>query len=376
MGKVTIPSKTSTRLWGKAGGRCEFDGCNQALWKDEVTKFEFNTSYIAHIVAEEPNGPRGNELLSPLLAKDINNLMLLCDTHHRLIDKVDVEGHPVEGLQDMKRRHEERIEILTGISADKSSQIVLYGANVGEHSPVLNYRMASNAFYPEFYPASTTPIQLSLVNSLGKDNSPDYWELQEKHLSDQVEVRLRSAIRLAHISHLSIFALAPQPLLIKFGILLNDLHSTVVYQKHREPDTWRWQERENIEHFVQETTRSRQIVAVNFSLSATVTNDRIEDVLGSDCSIYTLSHSRPNNDYLKTKQILSDFRVQVRRMLDHIKAAHGHNTVLHVFPAMPNSAAIEFGRVWMPKADMRMVIYDENQMLGGFVKALEINPTT
>jgi len=46
-----------------------------------------NAAYIAHIVAEKPDGPRGDPARSPLLADAIENLMLLCDVHHRLIDR-------------------------------------------------------------------------------------------------------------------------------------------------------------------------------------------------------------------------------------------------------------------------------------------------
>ncbi|WP_376786667.1 MULTISPECIES: SAVED domain-containing protein [Sphingobacterium] len=44
--------------------------------------------------------------------------------------------------------------------------------------------------------------------------------------------------------------------------------------------------------------------------------------------------------------------------------------VLHLFPAMPVALAVEFGRVWMPKADMTVKIYDQNSNLGGFIEAL------
>ena len=37
----------------------------------------------------------------------------------------------------------------------------------------------------------------------------------------------------------SVFALAPQPLLEKLGTKLTDLHKVKVYQKHRELDTWK-----------------------------------------------------------------------------------------------------------------------------------------
>src|SRR5580700_1073415 len=108
-----IPETVKIRLWGKAGGRCQYDGCNRPLWLDTLTKVEFNTSYIAHIVADEPSGPRGDALLSKQLKSDLSNLMLLCDEHHRLVDKADVSAHPVDRLIEMKELHEKRIELVT-----------------------------------------------------------------------------------------------------------------------------------------------------------------------------------------------------------------------------------------------------------------------
>src|SRR4051812_32631435 len=43
-----------------------------------------------------------------------------------------------------------------------------------------------------------------------------------------------------------------------------------------------------------------------------------------------------------------------------------------LFPALPNSASIEVGRVWMPKADLPLVIYDQNRRMGGFIQTLRI----
>ena len=42
---------------------------------------------------------------------------------------------------------------------------------------------------------------------------------------------------------------------------------------------------------------------------------------------------------------------------------------------MPVAAAIEFGRVWMPKADLPLLIYDQNSAVGGFQKAISISNT-
>ena len=58
--------------------------------------------------------------------------------------------------------------------------------------------------------------------------------------------------------------------------------------------------------------------------------------------------------------------------MNQIKAKYNAQTAFHIFPAMPIATAIEFGRVWMPKADMPLVIYDENTANSGFFKAIEI----
>src|SRR5690348_742444 len=113
MSVTNIPPSVKFRLWGKAAGRCQYEGCPQRLWLDELTQAEFNTAYIAHIIADSPTGPRGHEKWSELLESDISNLMLLCDKHHRLIDIADVAGHSVTRLQTMKRQHEARIELVT-----------------------------------------------------------------------------------------------------------------------------------------------------------------------------------------------------------------------------------------------------------------------
>lgn len=102
MSKSHIPETVKCRLWGLAAGRCQYRGCQHELWKDDLTKAEFNSAYIAHIVADSPDGPRGDKVRSAQLKDRIENLMLMCDVHHRLIDKGDVDGHPESLLLAMR----------------------------------------------------------------------------------------------------------------------------------------------------------------------------------------------------------------------------------------------------------------------------------
>lgn len=362
-----IPERVKVRLWGKAAGRCQYEGCNEPLWLDSLTQVEFNTAYIAHIIADKPDGPRGDANLSEQLSSDITNLMVLCDKHHRLIDKEDVEGHPVELLQEMKRKHEQRIEMVTSLTENMQSHVLLYGANVGQHSAQVNWDNTVPAMLPKKYPAEKPAIEISLGNNPLFDNERFYWDIEREQLNRHFTDMVKRRIAIGDIKHLSVFALAPQPLLIELGTLISDLRPTDVYQLHREPTNWMWQEHNHhFQYVVIEPEESHDTVALNLSLSATIDNSRIFNVLGNKTSVWTVTIDNPNNDYLKSRKQLSMFREVLRGLLNQIKSIHGQNKELHVFPSMPVATAIELGRIWMPKADLPLCLYDENRQLGGF----------
>jgi hypothetical protein len=219
---TSVPDHVRCRLWGRAGGRCQYPGCNRPLWADDVTKAEFNVAYVAHIVADKPGGPRGDPVRSPQLAGELSNLMLLCDPHHRLIDKGDPDGHPEDRLLRMKGEHEDRIVRVTGVARDHRSEVLLYGANIGDKVKLPTFRQAAEAMLPEWYPARDRAAELSLVNSWKKDSEKDYWAIEEDNLRRAFQSELRPLVRAAG-AHLSVFAIAPQPLLLLLGRLLGDL---------------------------------------------------------------------------------------------------------------------------------------------------------
>lgn len=374
MSVTSVPEKVRIRLWGKAAGRCQYSGCNTPLWLDTLTKHEFNAAYIAHIIADSPDGPRGHPVLSRQLESDLSNLMLLCDRHHRLIDNEDVEGHPAERLRAMKAAHEHRIEIVSSIEVDRQSHVLLYGANIGELASPVSYKMASCAMLPDWYPADTTPLSLGMKNSSFQDWTPEFWTIESSHLRRMVTQLVRPRLALEAVQHLSIFAIAPQPLLILLGFLLSDLQGAEVYQLHREPCDWRWQEDpECFEYLVSEPEEIKGPPALVLSLSATITEDRVTTVLGKNVSVWGITVPDPNNDFLRSRLQARQFRQHARRLMDKIKARHGKQGLLHVFPAMPVALAVELGRVIMPKSDLPLRIYDENRRLGGFVHALDLN---
>jgi hypothetical protein len=359
-------------LWARAAGRCQYDGCNQQLFLDQLTKTFMNSSYIAHIVADQPDGPRGHPVHSTLLASDISNLMLACDVHHRLMDVAQVTEHPVERLRSMKKKHEQRIELLTSLIPEKQSHVILYGGNIGNHAPVLSFQKAAEAMLPDWYPADPRAIEIGVKNSGLTDRDAAYWAFESANLEANLAQLLKPRLSQGQIAHLSIFAVAPQPLLMKLGSLLSDIPAARVYQLHREPAGWSWCDEDGpLEFRLQRPDTNDGVPALIFSLSGTVIEDRVLAVLPG-ASIWKIFIDHPHNDFVRSYAHTVNFRRFLRTALDMIKSAHSQASELHVFPAMPVSLAVEVGRVRMPKADLPLKVYDEDRNAGGFREALQI----
>jgi hypothetical protein len=377
MAKTRIPSKTQIELWARAAGRCEYRGCNHDLVGDLIAGREDGTfGFIAHIVADSPDGPRGDAIRSPQLARDIKNLMLLCATHHKGVDVDYLASHPETVLLAMKAEHEDRIAIVAGIDEDRASYVIRFAASIGTNSALVDTRSIFMAMPPDRHPAEGKTIDLELSGCDYQDHEEAYWTFQRDNLRRLFARKVKERIEQGEVRHLSVFALAPQPLLIELGCLLGDIVPTTVHQRHREPPTWRWQAAQPAITF--RTTdpgeRPGGTVALKLALSATMNDERIQAALGADVAIWSLVADTPHNDILRRPEDLSAFKTQLRQLLNRIKAVHGEGAIINVFPALPNSAAIEVGRVWMPKADLPMVIYDQNRTAGGFIRIMEIRP--
>ncbi len=258
--------------------------------------------------------------------------MLLCDAHHRLIDREAMAKHPEAMLLSMKAKHETRIEAVTGIRDDRASHMLLFGARVGDHDFPVRSNLAAGAMLPERYPAEHQPIQIDMARLELDDGEPRYWEMQVENLQRQFDRKVRDRLHSGDIGHISLFAMAPQPLLIELGRLLSDIAPVAVHQLHREPQDWRWREdRAPARNTVRTNNKHGKRVALKLALSATVTDVRIEAVLGDAVPIWEVTTPTPHNDVMHRADDLVRFRMTLRQVFDCIKAAHGEDAVVHVF---------------------------------------------
>ncbi len=375
MAKTQIPNKIQVVLWARAGGRCEYRGCNEDLIGDLVAGREDGKfGFIAHIVADSADGPRGDPVRSPALSKDLSNLMLLCAKHHKGVDVDYLADHPESVLLEMKAEHEDRIAIVTGMAEDRAAHVLRFAADIGQRDALVSTRSIFMAMPPDRHPAEGRTIDIELVGCDYADHEEAYWTIQQDNLRRVFARKAKERIEQKEIRQLSVFALAPQPLLIELGHLLGDIVPVSVHQRYREPPTWRWQpDQPAIAFRVGEYSGPPDVtVALKLALSATVTDDRIRAVLGDKVAIWTLTAENPHNDIMRRPEDLVEFKRHLRRLFDQIKAVHGEDAVINIFPALPNSASVEVGRVRMPKADLPLHIYDQNRSVGGFIPTLKI----
>lgn len=109
-----------------------------------------------------------------------------------------------------------------------------------------------------------------------------------------------------------------------------------------------------------------------FSVSDNVDVAQVARVAPPEAPRYVFRIPEPHTDAVRTREQVAAFRSAVREFFPRMRAAHGAEVTVHVFPALPNSLAVEFGRALLPKADPRIEVYDLNREHGGWVHALTL----
>jgi hypothetical protein len=228
--------------------------------------------------------------------------------------------------------------------------------------------------FPAWYPAADYEcFMIPPSRSWPRDRDSRFWQLEDDHLGHAFNRRVLKEIEDQHVQHISVFALAPQPLLIRLGSLLTDITPVQVYPRVREPEpAWGWRSHpRNAGFIVLHPQEIKGPPALVLAMSDHVPDERVKAVLGQGATIWRVTLSRPHNDFVRSRRQLQDFRALARQLLVDIGKAHGQQALLHVFPAAPAAIAVELGRVRQPKVQMPWQVWDA--VAGsGFVPAIEI----
>ena len=101
-------------VWAHSGGVCCFPECDvMCVQESDGADPAAVIGHIAHIEAHSDRGPRGNPTLTERQRNEYSNLILLCPTHHRLVDTF-TSTYTADELRGWKADRETRfLEALT-----------------------------------------------------------------------------------------------------------------------------------------------------------------------------------------------------------------------------------------------------------------------
>lgn len=108
---MSISERTIRCLIAKSGGFCQNPNCH----KDLITFFNSGKisflKELAHIIAQKPKGPRGDEILELSQRDEYDNIIILCPTCHSLVD-ANPDEFSITLLKDWKQKHEDILNLM------------------------------------------------------------------------------------------------------------------------------------------------------------------------------------------------------------------------------------------------------------------------
>jgi hypothetical protein len=329
---------------------------------------------MAHIVAFKHEGPRGKSAIRPAYINDVGNLMLLCPQCHKLIDD-HPDQYTVVSLDKFKQAHEDRICHVTGLGADLKTTVLQLKARIAGQSVAIPVAQVTEAVAPR-YPtdAKGELIDLTGIDAEGKP----FIEAACQLIRRRIERLYEPGMDVHETRHISLFALAPIPLLVYLGSQLSNKVPVDVFQRHRDTENWVWKDSGTPVEYRFEKIRDGADdagVALLLSLSGKIHLEALPGKMAEQFTIYeiTLVGSDPSPNYLRLKEDLSRFKDVYQAALRTIARECGNIDAIHLFPAVPAPVAVFCGRELLPKVDPKLVIYDYDKRLNGFTQIIEVN---
>lgn len=363
---------TRLELAVRAGGRCEFPGCNRFLLEHHLTFTGGNFAQVAHIVAFSRRGPRGGAT-RPSNINSLANLLFLCPTCHKLIDD-HPDAYPREALESFKAEHEQRIHFITGLPREQRTFVVQLKARINGHTVDIPVPDIVKAVAPR-YPANRDAVVIDLTDISGET---DTFLVARQKIRRDVERIFQRDMGGDTVHHLSVFALAPIPLLVYLGARLSNKVPVELYQLHRDTESWGWKaDGPAVDYMINVAQRGHDAskVAVVLPLSGAIRAERLPQSIDDAFTVYELGlvGRDPSTDFLRTRDDLIRFETRYRELLARIVRDHPLAPEIHLFPAVPAPIAVACGHQLLPKAQSPLLVYDYVGSEGGFIPRLRTN---
>ena len=185
---MSITDKTRKLLWGRSGSRCA--DCEAKLIMDSTPHDDESVvGEECHIVSRRPSGPRHVPAFPSCEIDSYDNLLLLCRTHHKIVDDQPSTFTP-EVLHQMKDNHEAWVsgtldQSLSGYPSNGNDPLAEAFRKVASRMPDLiaemkkDFAKKGNEFIREFFIISKR-WTLNVSSSVFRYYFEDHENLQGK----------------------------------------------------------------------------------------------------------------------------------------------------------------------------------------------------
>ncbi len=368
----SFSADTKRKVMLDSHGRCMFAGCGQNLGIDDLTNTEGNFSYLAHNIASSEQGARGVIALSEKLSDDPGNILLLCDKHHRLIDKVAAADYPAYRLSEMRREFcAVANNLLDGLGYQP---IPVFSVLWPVHRQVIS--APSNLQIAQ----SLAPIRCRMHSQLNdisdnetilRETNP---EVAQQVLRHSVSITAEKILSQTHSSRYraGLFAFGLMPYLIALGAMLGNKNNITPMLKYRDSGQWCWPLEKPIGSFysingLEDLADSENEVLITLALTAEPESlirarQEIAESIGAKHIIIKAYPEYMGNGALGHPDDGCAFTSSVQGLMHFLKDKKSVNKI-HLFPCASNAACVFFGQAFdSHHADMLVYDFCEQSM--------------
>ena len=346
-----VSASTRNQVLLDAHGRCMFDGCGADLTEDPVTGERGNFATLAHNVASSEAGTRGVLYLSDRLSDEASNILLLCETHHRLVDTVAKADYPANELSAMRERFcRDAAVALDGLAL---TPIAGDGVAWPVHSQVISVPSSvevARALQPI---GARLDGQLRTVSAndevLRLSDVPTQWRTMPRAVANTADRILMQARDDGYRA--ALFAIGLMPALIALGAKIGNKSGITPMLRYRENGLWYWPVGEPRGEFYTveglERLKSRENeVCLLLGLTAVPTAmHQTAESLGVPVVSVVARPEWLGNGALGHPDDGAAFRQRMQELLHRLRDGHGVAHV-HVLPCASNAASVFFGQAF------------------------------
>ena len=381
VGRTKLSDRERLLVWVRAGGTCVL--CKRYLLEGSLTGLPVSLGELAHIVGQQDSdrSPRGRHWL-PRHKRDLaENVLLACETCHEEIDDQLATGLlDVDALGRLKAQHEQRIRHVVTLPDDRRSLVLRMVAELRGNALEIGRDTAATAVinadrFPWFdLDRDHIGVEIDLRNLPDEAEANDAYYASARRAIDRVlEHKLHDAVKSGDVKHVSVFPFARLPLLVYLGSRLDDNYVVDVFQRHRNTQSWAWQDTAAREFTVtgSESLDGAEQAVLLLSVSGTVDPADVPAELRDLPRVTVLPVEMPSPDIVTSRGSLVEFSKALRAVNAAFDANKQLRTV-HVFGALPPTAAVELGRLHDSHIHPALVIYDRSDA-GTYRPAVEIS---